>query len=98
MHNASHLKVCNEGVISLLDGLARELEELAAPRCLPHGFLQVAISHFQDEGFDGCHDAFEAVTAPTGRAGEDVLGLRVSRALHFYVTRAAKDALGIVSH
>ena len=98
MPTPSQLEVGDEGVFALLDGLAGELEALASPSRLPHGFLHVTLGHFHDEGLNGCHDAFEAVCAPTGRAGEGVLGIRISRALHCYMTRAAKDALGIISH
>ena len=94
----SKLKIADEGMIALWDGLALELEHLAAPRGLPHGFLQMACSRFLSEGVDGCHDIFECVAVPARGAEKSVLRLRISRAFDLYLTRAAKDALGIVCH
>lgn len=94
----SQLQIDNEGMVAMWDGLALKLEHLAAPRHLPHGFLEITAARFHDEGLSGCHDVFEAVCTPTDGTGKGVLGLRVSRAFDLYLTCAAKDALDIVCH
>ncbi len=82
----------------LWDGLALELHELAAPRSLPHGFLEATLCEFCDESRGGIEDVFVCVTAPALGAGKHVIGFRISRAFNRYAARAAKDVLGIVSH
>jgi hypothetical protein len=90
--------ISNEPIAALLDGLALELEELAAPRSLPHGFLEATLRQFGDEGFDLFEDVFSCVTAPALGTGKHVIVLSVSGAFYRYAARAAKDALGIVCH
>lgn len=92
------IMISDEPISLLLDGLALELKHLAAPRRLPHGFLEATLSQFSDEGFDLFEDVFTCVTNPTGRAGKHVIVLSVSWAFNRYAARAAKDALSIVSH
>jgi hypothetical protein len=80
------------------DSLALELHELAAPRSLPHGFLEATLRKFCDESLGGVEDVFVCVTAPTLGTGNHVIGFRISGTFNRYATRAAKDALGVSSH
>lgn len=82
----------------LWDGLALELEHLAAPRRLPHGFLETALRQFGDEGFDLFEDVFTCVTSPATGAGKHTIVLSISRSFNRYATIAAKNALGISTH
>jgi hypothetical protein len=90
--------ISDESIRLLWDGLALELEHLAAPRRLPHGFLEATLRQFGEEGFDLFEDVFICVTAPTARAGKHTIALSISGAFNRYAAIAAKDALGIVSH
>jgi len=90
--------ISNEPIVALLDGLALELDKLAAPRGLPHGFMEATLRQFGDEGFDLFEDVFTCVTAPASGTGEHVLVLSVSGAFQRYATSAAKNALGVVCH
>lgn len=90
--------ICDEPIRLLWDRLASELDELAAPRSLPHGFLEMTLCKFYDEGFCLSEDVFTCVANPAGRTGKNVLVLSVSRSFKRYATRAAKDALGVSSH
>lgn len=94
----SKLVVGDEPMRLLWNRLALHLDELAAPQRLPHGFLEATCRQFCDEGFDLSEDVFTCVAKPTGRAGKDVLALTITGAFNRYATRAAKDALGVVSH
>jgi hypothetical protein len=90
--------ISNEPIRLLWDGLAFELEHLAAPRRLPHGILEATLCQFRDEGFDLFEDVFACVTAPAFGAGKHVMILSISRTFNRYATRATKDALGVRSH
>lgn len=90
--------ISNEPIVALLDGLTLKLEELAAPRSLPHGFLEATLCQFCNEGFDLFEDVFTCVTAPAFGTGKHILVLSISGAFHRYATCAAKDALCVVSH
>ena len=90
--------ISNEPIRFLWDGLALELEHLAAPRRLPHGFLEATLRQFGDEGFDLFEDVFSCVTAPATGTGKHVLALSISRTFYRYATCAAKDALSIRCH
>jgi hypothetical protein len=90
--------ISDELIRFLWDGFALKLEELAAPRRLPHGFAEATLSHFCDEGFDLFEDVFACVTAPTGGAGKHVLVLSISETFERYATSAAKDCLGMITH
>lgn len=93
-----NLMICNEAIRLLWDRLSLELHELAAPRGLPHGFLEATLCQFREEGFDLFEDVFSCVTLPADRAGKHVIALSISGTFNRYATRAAKDALGIVCH
>jgi hypothetical protein len=56
--------ISDEPIRLLWDGLALELEHLAAPHRLPHGFLEATLRQFGDEDFDLVEDVFTCVTAP----------------------------------
>lgn len=90
--------ISDEPIRLLWNGLALELEHLAAPRRLPHGFLEATLRQFGDEGFDLFEDVFTCVTAPTARAGKHTIVLAISGAFNRYATSAAKNALGICTH
>jgi hypothetical protein len=90
--------ISNELISSLWNGLTLELDHLAAPRCLPHGFLEATLCRFNEERLGLGEDVFPCIANPAGRAGKEVLSLSISGAFKGYATRAAKDALGIVSH
>ena len=94
----SKLHISDEGVAALWSRLARELEAIPTPHGIPKAFLEMTARDFQDEGFDGDHDIFEVVCSPTGRAGECILSLRISRAINRYLAVATKNALGVVCH
>lgn len=90
--------ISNEPISALLDGLALELDELAAPSRLSHGFLEATLRQFGDEGLDLFEDVFTCVTAPALGTGKHVISLSISRTFYRYATRATKDALDIVCH
>ena len=90
--------ISDESIRLLWDGLALKLEHLAAPRRLPHGFLEATLRQFGDEGFDLFEDVFTCVTASTARAGKHTIVLSISRTFNRYATNAAKNALGIGTH
>lgn len=90
--------ISNEPIRLLWDGLALELEVLASPRRLPHGFLETTLCQFRDEGFDLFEDVFACVAAPAAGTGKEVIVLSISRTFYRYATCAAKDALGIRCH
>jgi len=90
--------ISNEPILALWNGLALELENLASPRGLPHGFLETTLCKFSDEGFDLGEDVFSCVTAPAIGTSEQVLRLSISRTFHRYATSAAKDFLGVIIH
>lgn len=90
--------VSYEPISALLNGLALELDEVAAPRGLPHGFLEATLRQFGNEGFDLFEDVFTCITAPTSGAGKHIIVLTISRAFNRYATIAAKNALGISNH
>lgn len=90
--------ISNEPMSFLLDRLTLDLNELASPQSLPHGFLDATLCKFCDEGSDLCEDVFTCVTSPTGRAGESVLRISISGASKRYAACAAKDVLGVDSH
>ncbi|SPH19742.1 hypothetical protein ASD8599_00477 [Ascidiaceihabitans donghaensis] len=90
--------VSDEPMNLLWDGLRRELDALASPERLPHRFLHTVLCGFCEEGFDLSEDVFTCVANPANRAGKEVLILTVSGTFKRYATRAAKDALGVVSH
>lgn len=92
------LVISDEPIRLLWDGLALELEKLASPCSLPHGFLQATLCQFRDEGFDLFEDVFTCVTAPAGGAGEHVITLSISGTFKRYATSAAKNALGLNTH
>lgn len=90
--------ISDEPIRLLWDGLTLELEHLAAPSRLPHGFLEATLRDFSNEGFDLFDDVFACVGLPAGRAGKHVIAISISRAFNRYATIAAKNALGISSH
>lgn len=86
--------ISNEPIRSLWDGLALELEHLAAPHCLPHGFLEATLCQFGDEGFDFFEDVFTCVASPAGRAGKEVLGLSYQWDLQEVRDKSRKGCFG----
>ncbi len=93
----SEFEIGDEGVESLWRGFARDLND-ASLECIPRHFVERTAHLFLSEGFHGCHDIFEIVAVPTGRAGINRLVLRFSGAFYCYAARAAKDRYGLVSH
>ena len=90
--------ISDEPIRLLWDGLALELDRLATPHCLPHGFLEATLRQFGDEGFDLFEDVFTCVTSPTVGAGKHTIALSISGTFYRYATSAAKDALDISTH
>lgn len=90
--------VSDEPISALWDSLSLKLDELAAPRRLPCGFLEATRRQFLDKFASTSQDIFECVTVPALGTGKHVLSIRISSSFHRYATRAAKDALGIVCH
>ncbi|MEI4197860.1 hypothetical protein [Roseovarius sp. E0-M6] len=87
-----------EPVSALLSGLALELDELASPRRLPHGFIEATLRNFSDEGFDLFEDVFTCITTPAFGTDKHTIVLSISGTFNRYATRAAKDALGVSTH
>ncbi|RBI68409.1 hypothetical protein DQW77_16605 [Roseovarius sp. TE539] len=90
--------VSYEPISALLNRLALELDEVATPRCLPHGFLETTLCQFGNEGFDLFEDVFTCVTAPTSGTGKHTIVLSISGTFNRYATVAAKNALGVTAH
>ena len=90
--------ISDEPIRLLWGGLALELQDVAAPRRVPHGFLEATLREFGDEGFDLFEDVFTCVTAPATGTGKHVITLSITRTFYRYAARAAKDRCGIITH
>ncbi len=94
----SQLQIADESVIALLDGLARDLHEFAAPQATFEAVLQFLCSNLCDMSLDRGHNIIEPVIPPTARAAKDVLRFRISRAFYADLTLATKNRYGVTSH
>lgn len=98
MSSPSQLEISDEGMVSLWDGLRRDLDDLASPCRLPDGFLEITASRFLNEGTYGPHDILEVVTSPAGGAGDHVMIIRFTGAFYRYATRSAQDSVCSFRH
>lgn len=94
----SEFHVEDEGIRAIIDGLRRNLDEIAAPHRLDQGFLEFVAKEFLSESIAGSRHIVECVTIPTDRAGISRIGVRLSWAFHLYAARAAKNYVSAVSH
>lgn len=94
----SKLQIADEGIATVWDALARELHELVAPRASIESVRHMIAHEVKSMLLDGSHDIFEVVASSALGAGEDILRLRISGAVHRHLTLAAKNTYGITNH